>query len=725
MGDAKFLMYDFNNSTGKVTNEVNLPLETPTNKPYGVEFSSNSEKLYVHASNDFYSDIFTEWNNPTNHFSTLYQFDLSSNNTTTIVVSRKIIDSGNLFRGALQLGPDQKIYRSLSKTYNIGVPFLGVIENPENDGLLCNYKHDEISLGSRNGTQGLPPFIASIFSQIEITSVEDDNELITNQTLKLCVGSDYTFNSENLTENPTYTWTHDNNEINYTANLTLTNVQLIDAGVYELKVDLIDFCGFSKIYRGKFKIEVYFPPVISNTFKYIQCDFDEDSTDGITLFNLNTKLSEITNNDPNLEVLFYESQSKYDNHIPISTPSEYESSDKPQLLVEITNIQTGCYTTAFMELNVIPISLINYNNIYTCETDLSDVNLSDVKSIGSGKGTFDFEVIRNSIYDIFTDPTIEVEFYENSNDSQTQVNQISGINDYPNKEILVKISNKETNNCISMGTFNLIVNPIPIPEGFNEGIILCVNNPKDVPQLIVVNLNGSTGILGDTYQWYFNDTEISNAIEPTHDANEEGVYKVVATRKYETDSSSDIFCKGFNSFKVIESNLPRVDLTDINITDDSENNSISINTSNLGTGDYEYAIKKMNEFMSSFQYKPYFDHLAPGIYTIFIQDKNNCGVSQIEVSIIGFPKFFTPNNDGFNDTWKVIGVNENFYASSNIYIFDRFGKFITQINPKGEGWDGFFNGKGLPATDYWFSVELIDTIGNSRIRKGHFSLIRK
>ena len=133
----------------------------------------------------------------------------------------------------------------------------------------------------------------------------------------------------------------------------------------------------------------------------------------------------------------------------------------------------------------------------------------------------------------------------------------------------------------------------------------------------------------------------------------------------------------------------------------------------------------MNEFMSSFQDEPYFDHLAPGIYTIFIQDKNNCGVSQIEVSIIGFPKFFTPNNDGFNDTWKVIGVNENFYASSNIYIFDRFGKFITQINPEGEGWDGFFNGKGLPATDYWFSVELIDTIGNSRIRKGHFSLIRK
>ena len=73
----------------------------------------------------------------------------------------------------------------------------------------------------------------------------------------------------------------------------------------------------------------------------------------------------------------------------------------------------------------------------------------------------------------------------------------------------------------------------------------------------------------------------------------------------------------------------------------------------------------------------------------------------------------------------MLGINENFYASSNIYIFNRYGKLITQINPKSSGWDGMFNGKNLPSDDYWFSVELIDNGGTIRVQKGHFSLIRR
>ncbi len=166
---GSFLLYDFNNLTGEVTNQRNLPLNAPTDKPYGVEFSSNSQKVYVTASNDFYSEVYSEYNNPLNHSSTLYQFNLSSPAIADIIASKKIIDSQNLFRGGLQLAPDKKIYRALSKTYNIGIPFLGVIDNPENDGLACNYRHAAISLNGRNSTQGLPPFIASILLPVEIT----------------------------------------------------------------------------------------------------------------------------------------------------------------------------------------------------------------------------------------------------------------------------------------------------------------------------------------------------------------------------------------------------------------------------------------------------------------------------------------------------------------------------------------------------------------------------
>ena len=35
---------------------------------------------------------------------------------------------------------------------------------------------------------------------------------------------------------------------------------------------------------------------------------------------------------------------------------------------------------------------------------------------------------------------------------------------------------------------------------------------------------------------------------------------------------------------------------------------------------------------------------------------------------------------------------------STIYIFDRYGKLLKQLSPLGQGWDGTFNGKPLPAT---------------------------
>jgi gliding motility-associated-like protein len=55
-----------------------------------------------------------------------------------------------------------------------------------------------------------------------------------------------------------------------------------------------------------------------------------------------------------------------------------------------------------------------------------------------------------------------------------------------------------------------------------------------------------------------------------------------------------------------------------------------------------------------------------------------------------------------------------------VNIFDRYGKLLSQFNPKNKGWDGNYNGQTLPATDYWYAIEF----DNGRIVKGHFSMIR-
>ena len=74
-----------------------------------------------------------------------------------------VLDRRKLYRGGLQLGPNGKIYRALSQSYNIGYRGLGAINNPNELGTASDYEHDIISLPNAS-TQGLPPFIASFFN---------------------------------------------------------------------------------------------------------------------------------------------------------------------------------------------------------------------------------------------------------------------------------------------------------------------------------------------------------------------------------------------------------------------------------------------------------------------------------------------------------------------------------------------------------------------------------
>jgi gliding motility-associated-like protein len=87
------------------------------------------------------------------------------------------------------------------------------------------------------------------------------------------------------------------------------------------------------------------------------------------------------------------------------------------------------------------------------------------------------------------------------------------------------------------------------------------------------------------------------------------------------------------------------------------------------------------------------------------------------VDELPYPKFFTPNSDGYNDTWTI----EFAYLAPNtgIRIFDRYGKLIKVLNLN-QTWDGTFNGYNLPSSDYWFVVTRL----NGAEFKNHFSLKR-
>ena len=91
-----------------------------------------------------------------------------------------------------------------------------------------------------------------------------------------------------------------------------------------------------------------------------------------------------------------------------------------------------------------------------------------------------------------------------------------------------------------------------------------------------------------------------------------------------------------------------------------------------------------------------------------------------------YPHYFTPNGDGYNETWQIYGISDQ--PDAVIYIFDRYGKLIKQLSPMGEGWDGTYNGNPLPTSDYWFTVEYREPGTSQETAKkqfrAHFTLKR-
>jgi gliding motility-associated-like protein len=359
-----------------------------------------------------------------------------------------------------------------------------------------------------------------------------------------------------------------------------------------------------------------------------------------------------------------------------------------------------CTATAFDEMTITyenPFTGLELNNLptlYSCkdyQTNTTDFDLTQNNSIIANINN-----INDFNFKFFKDVNLTDEII---NPTTYQINQNSEI-------IYIQIFSNSFQSCHETTFFEIVTIESPSFEIdfpiqykcdniIGDSSTFQVINAQDNYNFVWIDQNGNTINTTDTFT-----TDVS------------GTYTV---RAISTNGNN---CQAEKQIELIGV-LPAT-ITDVIVLEYYIADNFSIEVKIEGNGFYEYALNDEN---GVYQDEPYFKNLSPGIYTVYVREKNGCGISSMEVSVFGFPKFFTPNDDGINDIWKV--NNLFFKDDAKITIFDRHGRVLSVFYPsKNQGWNGLFNGKQLNPTDYWFTAEVIDRFGKKKIRKGHFTLIR-
>jgi gliding motility-associated-like protein len=435
---------------------------------------------------------------------------------------------------------------------------------------------------------------------------------------------------------------------------------------------------------GSFTLIINPLPEVNNTFIF-QCD-EDGVPDGLTTFNINEVFDDITGGVTNRTVDYFLSLSDAMSETNSIVGSNFSNTSNPQIIyTRVINTTTGCVNFGEVSLEV-SATASNNASLIVCDDD------------GTEDGFFNFNLLdANADVVAGLQTGLDVVYYKNFNDALLENNPLGDTFTNTiafNQTIFVRVEN--ANACFGINEIELVVNELPNIETEFE-TLYCLNT---FPETIILT-GGIINDIPNNFLYNWSTGESTTEIE----INAPGTYTVRIT--------NTLGCFKDRTITVLASNI--ADITNIEVVDASENNSIVVFVT--GEGDYEYAIDNPN---GPYQDNNTFEDIRPGLHTVYVRDKNDCGITEEVVSVIGFPKFFTPNGDSNNDFWQVQGISSQFQAGSIIYIFDRYGKLLKQISSTDSGWDGTYNGSLMPTNDYWFSVTLED----GRQFSSHFTLKR-
>ncbi|TQM40946.1 gliding motility-associated-like protein [Flavobacterium branchiophilum] len=736
LGLKKLQLFDFNNANGQVTNPIDLL--SGFIQMYGVEFSPDSNVLY-------HSNIET---------GKLYQFDLTSSN---IANSAVVMDYGSAHAGALQMGPDKKIYLAdyLSNK-------LSVINNPNVVGLGCNFQFDVVDLGAGVCRLGLPSFPASFFNSaftVQNLCLGDTTQFILNTPqVANSVLWDFGDNTTSTSLSPTHQYTAEGNytvtvtittnngiETPATKNITIAPIPTVSNPIsnqvvcnnlgtlYDLSIhnasllgnqnpsifkvayfaSISDLINHSNVLPNNYLLNTNSNTVYAKIYHYSNKKCYSQTSFTITLVQQavahscnDLKLCD-SNND-GYEIFSLSSQ----NNTVLGNQSA-------------SNYSVSYYLTqadANANNNALPTNYQNTSNPQTIFARVFNTNYSTCYQTTS----FNLQVFQQPVaqqpqdlflcddsshdgkefFNLVDQTSIILGNQSNSGFNITYhtslANAQSGYNALPSyfqnsiqwqQDIYVRMTNAAFNECVD-STKKFKINVLPKPDlNLSSSYTMCEG------------VNISIDVLSnfDSYSWSKGTTVISTL--PSVIISSEGNYSLTVTKNY-----NNIMCQDTQSFVVYQSSKAKISSINIQDWTDSDN---TIEVVAFGNGDYLYSIDNIH-----FQTSPIFTGLQSGTYTVYVYDTHQCGTTVKEIFLLSYPKFFSPNGDGVNDFWKIkFSETEPHF---NIKIFDRYGNLIIESN-QFSGWNGQTE-KHLQAAsdDYWFVI----TRENGKQFKGHFSLLR-
>lgn len=419
-------------------------------------------------------------------------------------------------------------------------------------------------------------------------------------------------------------------------------------------------------------LEVNLPPIFNEFEIYDICANTEQ------IFNLNEVNDVIIDDPTNITISYFETISDAENETNVLDNTYLYQTNNDQLFARLVNNSTQCFIIYPFELRVNPLPIANQaDDLEACDDDFD------------GFLIFDLAQQTPIILGNQSSNNFSVSYHSSVTNAENDINSLDTAYEAQDMDIIyARVENNETG-CFEITQFTIIINPLPIVEIPNQVICLEIGS---------VNVSANTNNPDDTYLWS------TGATTPEIPITEIGAYSVTVTSIFGCVTTVD--------FDVSESEPATIEV--VEIIDFSDPNNITITVT--GIGNYAYSLDGEAPQSSNV-----FENVTLGYHTITIIDLNGCSEISREVVVIDAPKFFTPNNDGYFDTWHISGVET--MPGTIVYIFDRYGKLLKTLNSSSSGWDGNYNSQAMPTNDYWFLADVVR--GDIQFQaKGHFALKR-